>query len=225
MEQFELAEEEDSILSSNTKFNKYERYEILDINSKNTSSNITIIRTKKNSKHCLTKIKNISYIYFVDIFAIILTISMAIAYAIIKSKYIVNYKYEDDDIYLKPKILEHKYSRITFNNGIVFVLTQVDPNDTAGGAIAFDKGYLNDEYKNKSGYLNLALTNLVYNLKYNKEGDAYGHLYNYLGKIKYLSDEDYSCFYFSILNNGFLKYLQYFPELLHLEQNDIRLEK
>ena len=36
MEQFELAEEEDSILSSNTKFNKYERYEILDINSKNT---------------------------------------------------------------------------------------------------------------------------------------------------------------------------------------------
>ena len=220
MEQFELAEEEDSILSSNTKFNKYERYEILDINSKNTSSNITIIRTKKNSNYCLTKIKNISYIYFVDIFAIILTISMAIAYAIIKSKYIVNYKYEDDDIYLKPKILEHKYSRITFNNGIVFVLTQVDPNDTAGGAIAFDKGYLNDEYKNKSGYLNLALTNLVYNLKYNKKGDAYGHLYNYLGKIKYLSDEDYSCFYFSILNNGFLKYLNYFSELLYLKKEN-----
>ena len=51
------------------------------------------------------------------------------------------------------------------------------------------------------------------------------HLKNQLGKIKYSEDEDYSSFYFKILNNGFLKYLQYFPELLHLEQNDIRLEK
>ena len=77
------------------------------------------------------------------------------------------------------------------------------------------------------GHLNLALTNLIYDLKFNNTNitsNSSQHLYNYLGKIKYSVDEDYSCFYFSILNNDFLEYLKYVSELLYLKDNDRRLD-
>ena len=59
----------------------------------------------------------------------------------------------------------------------------------------------------------------------NKSRNAFKHLKDYLGKIKYSIEEDYSSFYFSILNDSFLKYLKYFAKLTHLEQNEKRIEK
>ena len=222
MERFNNVEEFNVINPTSTDIEQNSRYEVNDINCQINIADLKI-NTKSNNK--LKKINCIPYLIFIDIFVIVITIAFAIAYAIINSKYKENYRTYDDDIYKKPITLEHNYSRIKFDNGITFVLTKVHFNDTAGGAIAFDKGYLDNEYE--PGHLNLAFTNLIYNLKFNntnKTSDSSQHLYNYLGKIKYSVDEDYSCFFFSILNNGFLEYLKYFSELLYLKDNDKRLE-
>ena len=57
---------------------------------------------------------------------VIITIATTITYIIINYKYIVNYKVKDyeggDDIYLKPKTLEHDYLKIIFNNERTIVL-------------------------------------------------------------------------------------------------------
>ena len=210
MESYDNTEKTDAINSSNEEDNGGDY--IININD---------IKIEKKTNNSLTRLKSIPYICYLDILVFTTTIVMTIAFIITKYKYIQNYEI-DIEPYLKPKTLDHGYKRIRFKNGITMVVGQIHFNDTAGGGIAFDKGYLNNEYK--PGYLNLALTNLIYNLKYNKEGDAFIHLNNYLGNIKYSSDEDFSSFYFSILNNGFLKYLKYFSELLYLEDEDIRLK-
>ena len=221
MEQFDFIEEKDAINSTQDDFDKCSRYKINNINSQ-LSINFTRIKNKSNygsKKRCC--IFRIPYICFIDILVFIITLGTTIAYIIIKYKYIENYKFIDyevgqKNIYLKPKSLEHDYSRIVFDNGMIIVLGKIHPNDTAHGAIAFDKGYLNDEYK--PGYLNFALNVLISDLKNNKTKK--GHLSNYIGKIKYSEDEDYSSFYFNILNNGFLNYLRYFSELLYLKEED-----
>ena len=225
MEPFDFIEEADAINSTDDNCERYNQYEVKSIKP---PLNINYIRLKIKSNNVLKKrncFLNIPYICLIDILVVIITIATTITYIIIKDKYIENYKVKDyegeDDIYLKPKALEHDYLKIIFDNGMTIVLGKVHINDPAGGAIAFDKGYLNNEYE--PGYLNLALNAMISDLNNNTTKNE--HLKNYIGKIKYSEDEDYSSFYFKILNNGFLKYLQYFPELLHLEQNDIRLEK
>ena len=101
---------------------------------------------------------------------VIIAIAKTILYIIINYKYIVNYKVKDyeggDDIYLKPKALEHDYLKIIFDNGMIIILGKVLVNDSTGGNIAFDKGYLNNEYK--PGYLNLALNTMIFDLKNRK---------------------------------------------------------
>ena len=201
------------------------RYEVYNVNDQ-----LNIYDNKKRKKSNKTSKKiNISYIFVLDILVIITGIATLIAFIIIKIKYKKNYII-DENPYFKPIILEHNYSKIIFNNGIIILLEQVHFNDSAGGAIVFDKGYLNN--KSTPGYLNLALNAMLYDLQNNTKTDdldktrnAFKQLKDYLGKIHYSVDEDYSSFYFSILNNGFLKYLKYFEKLLHLEQNDKRFEQ
>ena len=163
-----------------------------------------------------TKLPYICYVFFFEIFLFIITL---VAYLIVISTYKENYTL-NDNIYLKPKISEHNYSSITFDNNIKIILTQVNYNDTAGGAISFDKGYLDNEYK--PGFLNLALLSLINNLTNDKNEIRY-KLKNYMGTLDYSLDEYYSTFSFTILNNGFFDYLKYFAQLSYLNENDIRL--
>ena len=153
-----------------------------------------------------TKVKSsISYLWFVLILTIFLFIVTLIIYLIVISTYNENYTIENN-IYLKPKISGHNYSSILFDNGMKIILTQVHFNDTSGGAISFDSGYLDNKYK--PGYLHLALLCLINKLKFGKSEINY-KLKNYLGEIYYSIDNDYSSFYFTILNNGFRDYLRY----------------
>lgn len=217
MEQFHQIDDLDPINTTGEESDQSDIYQYYNINNilNNSNSNITL-KSKNSSK----KRKIIPYIIFLVILVAIITIAMAIVYVIVIIKYKENYTVEEENVYLRPKTLEHSYSSMNFQNGIKVVLGQVHYNDTAGGAIAFDKGYLNNEYK--PGYLNLAFTTLINELKYNKSGQAFEHLNNYIGEIKYSVDEDYSCSYFQILNNGLLEYLKYFGELLYLKENDQR---
>ena len=171
---------------------------------------------EKETKHRF----QIPYVIVIAIFVFLITIATIIAYLIVISTYKPNYIYEEN-VYLKPKISGHNYSSLTFDNGMKIILTQVHFNDTAGGAISFDKGYLNNNYK--QGYLNLAVLSLIDKIKNGKTEKAYKQLRNYLGKLDYSVDQEYSTFYFTILNNGFKKYLKYFGELSYLKEQDERL--
>ena len=140
MERFNNLEEFDVINTTSNPNEQNSRYEVHDINSQ-SQLNIADLKINTKPTNKLKKINFIPYLCFIDIFVIIITISFAIAYAIINSKYKENYIIDAADIYLKPINLEHNYLRIKFNNGITFVLTKVHINDTAGGANAFDKGF------------------------------------------------------------------------------------
>ena len=200
MEENEHENEANVINSSSYETEQCNQYED---DNKDNQLNINDTEIEKKSKNKSTKIK-VSYICVLDISVIITAILTAIAYVIVRAKYEKNYEIREEP-YLKPEILDHKYLKLTFKNKIIFVIGQIHFNDSAGGAIAFDKGYLNNLNKEyKPGYLNLALTSLIYDSKFNKNGAAFEHLNNYLGNIKYSSDQDYSSFYFSILNDGFL---------------------
>ena len=197
-------------------YNLYENEEDNYIyNNINKTNNIDL---EKKIKHKF----QIPYVIALVIFVSLITIASVIAYLIVISNYIPNYKYEEN-VYLKPKISGHNYSSLTFDNGIKIILTQVDFNDTAGGAISFDKGYLNNNYK--PGYLNLAVLSLIDKIKNRKTENAYKQLRNYIGELDYSVDEEYSTFYFTILNNGFKSYLKYFGELSYLKDQDERLDK
>ena len=172
-----------------------------------------------NLKNKTKVISSIPYLWFVLILTIFLFIVTLIIYLIVISTYNENYTIENN-IYLKPKISGHNYSSILFDNGMKIILTQVHFNDTSGGAISFDSGYLDNKYK--PGYLHLALLCLINKLKFGKSEINY-KLKNYLGEIYYSIDNDYSSFYFTILNNGFRDYLRYFSELTYLKENDERI--
>ena len=162
-----------------------------------TSENI--IFTRKDTKRF-----KFPFIIYIVIFTFILFLSSIIALIVIYDKYQIYYQF-DKDIYLKPKISEHNYSRLLFNNGLEIVLTQVHYNDTAGGALSFEKGYLDLEYP--PGFLQLALLSLRYNDK-----DNISTLRDYMGDLYQSTEEFYSTIYFTILNNGFDKFLKNFQE-------------
>ena len=162
-----------------------------------TSENI--IFTRKDTKRF-----KFPFIIYIVIFTFILFLSSIIALIVIYDKYQIYYQFEEN-IYLKPKISEHNYSRLLFNNGLEIVLTQVHYNDTAGGALSFEKGYLDLEYP--PGFLQLALLSLRYNDK-----DNISTLRDYMGDLYQSTEEFYSTIYFTILNNGFDKFLKNFQE-------------
>ena len=84
---------------------------------------------------------HLPFIVYIAIFTLILFISSIITLIVVFHEKQIYYTYEED-IYLKPDISDHNYSRLTFQNGLKIVLVQVQINDSAGGAISFEKGYL-----------------------------------------------------------------------------------
>ena len=161
------------------------------------------------------KKKKCPLLLFALFFALLILICLIISIIIIKI--IKKGKYElSENAYLKPDISNHNYTNITFDNKLELLLIQVDENDTAGGAIVFDTGYLDTKYE--PGFLKLAILSLI-----TYEMQKSNSLIDYLGNFEYSIDEHYSYCSFKILNAGFFQYLEIFSKLTYLE-DDSRYE-
>lgn len=196
-------EKEESLINNS-------RYEV---KSLNPSSNQINFENPKNKKKC-------PFLFYIFLFSLIILIGFILFTLITKLSKKENYTL-DDNIYLKPEISNNNYTTVKFNNGLELLLIKVDENDTAGGIIAFDTGYLDTDYENEVGYLKLAFLSLItYEVKNSIK------LIDYLGKFDYSIEEHYSFFSFSILNSGFFEYLEIFSQLTYLspENNDSRFE-
>ena len=183
----------------------YKRYNVgdkdreysLQINDDEENEDIHYIRKERNCKIKLP------FMLYILIFTGILCLGILIALILVLSTYKENYKFEEN-IYLKPSISEHNYSKIMFNNGLNVVLTQINFDDLAGGAITFDTGYLDRKYE--PGLLHLAFLSL----RYNNDTHALNFLNDYMGNLNQSSEEFYSSTYFTILNSGFQKFFKNF---------------
>ena len=151
---------------------------------------------------------------YISLLIILLFIIIIITYLIFLSIYKVEYTYKEN-AYTKPKYSNHKYSSLTFENGLKIILVQVDSGDKAGGVISFDYGYLDNKYN--PGYIKLAILSLI------NENRIYSEdLENYFGTFVRDIGKFYSSFYFEILGGGFQAYLKTFSELTYLNESDER---
>ena len=169
--------------------------ETFNIENNNISS--SIYNSYNSKKKCY-----IPFIIYILIFTFILFIISIILLIWTYNNKEIYYTF-DKDIYIKPNISEHNYSKIHFNNNLEIVITQVNINDTAGGAISFERGYLDKKYE--PGFLSLAFLNLRFN-----DINTSRYLTDYMGDLTQAQEEFYSSVYFTILNYGFQKYLSNF---------------
>ena len=182
--------------------------------SKNTNkNNIENVIITKKSRKC----KDIPYLLYPIIIVILLVIISLIIFIVFSSKYEIAYIYEED-AYNKPVYSEHKYSSITFKNGLKVVLVQVDSDDKAGASITFDYGYLDNKYE--PGSIKLAFLSLISGNR--TKSDSYRI---YFGKFHWVVEKFYTSFYFQILTGGFQQYLKCFSKLTYLEKNDTRTDE
>ena len=144
-------------------------------------------------------------IFYVFIFGLFLLVGSFISFIIILIIKQITYK-EYYEPYSKPSISNHNYTQIIFENGLELLIVKIDENDTAGGSIAFETGYLDRNYE--PGYLKLAMLCLL-----NDNITKNNILRDYLGDFQFSVDEFYSTFSFKILNAGFFKYLKKFSEI------------
>jgi len=194
---------------------KIEENDDLDIRYKVTNPDLKsplILDQNNNNK----KKKKWPILVYVLFFALFILISLIITLIIEKLTKNANYNI-DENPYLKPNISNHTYTNIKFDNNLELLLIQVDENDTAGGAIIFDTGYLDTNYK--PGILKLAILSLITDEIQNSE-----KLHDSLGNFDYSIGEHYSYFSFKILNDGFFNYLEIFAKLTYLKENDERFD-
>ena len=171
-----------------------DRYEVED--NKKSQFDFYLERKKRRA---------LPFLLFIFIISVLIFF-IFLLFFIIKSLSIKNnYKYRYDEIE-KPKLSQFKYSNLTFDNKLEVLLVQVEENDTAGGSIIFDTGYLDNQYE--FGELKIAFFSLI-NVIISKTT----HLSDYLGDTKYEVDQYYSYFSFNILNAGFFEYLEIFKNL------------
>lgn len=180
-----------------------ESYEVNEVNY------VSILKTNIKTK------RKLPFIVYILIVCSILFLGSLISLIVIYSKYVRNYEVYDGNIYIKPSISEHNYSKLLFYNGLEIVLSQVHYNDSAGGAISFEKGYLNQEYD--PGYLKL----VFYSFRHNERSSS-RYLNYYMGDSRKSTEEFYSTIYFKILNSGFQNYLTNFTKQLHHEITKIK---
>ena len=152
------------------------------------------------------------FIIYIVLFTFILFIASIIALFAIRNKYKPNYEFYQN-IYKKPFISEHNYSKLIFDNNLEIILTQVHYDDNAGGALCFEKGYLDLQYD--PGLLKLTLLSLRKN-----DRESLTELRDYMGELSQSTEEFYSTLYFTILNSGFEKFLKNFKEYTSHDNND-----
>ena len=179
-----------------------DRYEVED--KRLTQYNYLLNRKKK---------KKLPPLFYILIFSILVFLGFFIYFIVMSITKKENYSYELEGID-KPDLSEFKYSTLIFDNKLEVLLVQIGQNDTAGGSIIFDTGYLDSQYE--YGDLKIALNSIV-----NKTNisNTTPDLADYLGNFEINVDEYYSFFSFSILNDGFFKFLKTFQKLSY-KDND-----
>ena len=187
-----------SLLSNSSEYEIKENKFIVN-DDEEEENNIFIYNKKRQRK--IFKYPFIIYIVFFTIFSFI---NSLIALIVCKTKYKQNYSFIQD-IYIKPHISEHNYSKIIFDNNLEIVLTQVHYNDTAGGALSFENGYLDLIYN--PGLLKLAFLSMNQN-----DRESISEINDYMGDLLQSIEEFYSTLYFTILNSGLEKFLKNFKE-------------
>ena len=192
-----------------------ERYNVADIDEGKkiiTNSDSNDVSEKKN-KNIKTKnrLLKLPFIIWILIFTCFLLLVSLVVYIVVLFVYKENYKLETD-IYLKPSISSHNYSKLVFNNGLVVVLTQVHSDDKAGGAIAFETGYLDPKYE--PGLSRFAFMTLRHN-----DRNSSKYLDEYIGNLNQVSEEFYSGTYFTLINSGFQNYLKNFSKCTYVNES------
>ena len=77
----------------------------------------------------------IIYVFF---FTFIIFIAALLTFLFLLALMDENYDIiDDEDIYDKPKITYHNYSKIICKNGLEVLFVQINENDTAGGIIGY----------------------------------------------------------------------------------------
>ena len=182
--------------------------------SEKATTNISINNDKSQSNIVkkTIKCKDIPIIIYPLIVSVLLFIVSLITLFVIRAKYEITYKYEDN-AYIKPKYSSHKYSSITFKNGLKLVLVQVSSDEEAGGAISYDYGYLNNTFD--PGLLKLAFLLLISDNVNNSKP-----FINYVGEFNWEVEKYYSSFYFEILGGGFQEYLKNLSTLTYLKDDE-----
>ena len=175
----------------------------------------TIITREKNRIHFTKKIFQLPFMLYIVLLTFLLLLISIIWLIVVYNKYEEYYKFYDKDVYLKPKISNHNYSKLVFDNGIEIVLIQVNYDDTAAGVLSFDTGYLDLKYD--PGLLKLALLSMK-----NTNKKETTELEDYMGSINQVHEEFYSTIYITILNSGFQKYLKNFQDYTaHFNEDNI----
>ena len=197
-------------MESNSSVITKENHYSVSLNDNYEDQYVSLLNTNKKNK------KQLPFIVYIFLFTLILFIGAIISLLIISSKYNPNYTNYAQDIFLKQNISNHNYSKLVFNNKLEIVLIQVHFNDSSGGAISFEKGYLDLEYD--PGYLKL-----VFNSLRNSDMNSIRYLNYYMGDLQKSTEEFYSTIYFKILNSGFQKYLNNFTNNINfnIEKDNI----
>ena len=179
-----------------------DRYEVED--KRLTQYNYLLNRKKK---------KKLPPLFFILIFSILVFLGFFIYFIVMSITKKENYSYKLEGID-KPDLSEFKYTTLIFDNELEVLLVQIGQNDTAGGSIIFDTGYLDAQYE--YGDLQIALNSI---LSKTDISNITPDLDDYLGKFEINVNEYYSFFSFSILNDGFFKFLKTFQKLSY-KDND-----
>ena len=172
----------------------------------NEEDNIQIFNEKSNNK------LKLPFMIYILIFTLFLLLGTLLTLMIVHIKFKENYCIEEN-IYLKPSISEHNYTKLKFNNGLEIILTQIHHNDIAGGALSFNTGYLDTKYD--PGLLKLTFLSLRHS-----EKESLSEFNKYMGELNQASEEFYSSIYFTVSNAGFKDYLKNFKNIIYFDENE-----
>ena len=159
------------------------------------------------------KKKKLPLLFYIFIFAVIVFFIFLIFFIVKSINKDKNYTYKFDKIN-KPNLSEFKYINLTFDNGLEVLLVQLGENDTAGGSIVFDTGFLNNQYD--YGDLKIALNSISSKAEVSQMSS---NLSDYLGNFEAKTEEYNSFFSFNILNDGFFNFLNEFKKLSYIDKD------
>ena len=153
------------------------------------------------------------YIFFFSVLILFVSLIILLAFFI----YYKESKYSFDiDPYEKPKLTNYTYENITFNNGLQVLLIQIPMNNSAGGAIVFDTGYLDTNFQDNN------LSCAAYSLYYQGNIENSNQVNYSMGEFKYSVEEFYTSFQFKTMNDNFFDFLFDFKNLTEImEENFI----
>ena len=151
--------------------------------------------------------------------AIILLIVYLFYYNLTEPNFkIIEPKWDIMDLYNK------KYEYYIFDNGLEILLVQDPLIDKDGGCIMIEKGYMDDPQDEGIASFAGRLLDFIefgtYNdTVYDDKFINIKNIYDYYGIFVTSVEEDFTSYRFDILNNGFLKFINYYSQILNIYEH------